>query len=122
MRGWLSPSERSGSDRTRWFKLDDATIARLQDLKLQRWKAPSKRSDGLYSLRGIAARLDVSVETVRYWVLQRWLEPSDRGGHGRPLWFKLDPATLSRLRSIKRKHARRFRLALGRAAVIAVCR
>jgi DNA invertase Pin-like site-specific DNA recombinase/DNA-binding transcriptional MerR regulator len=109
-RGWLSPVERGGQGGARWFKLDDPTIARLQDLKLGRWKAPPRRSDGLYSLRGVAARLGVSLEVVRYWVLQGWLKPSERGGgHGRPLWFKLDPATISCLGSIKRKHMRRGR-------------
>src|SRR5262249_6441007 len=78
-RGWLAPSERSGPGRARWFKLDEATIARLQDLKLKRWKAPPRRSDGLCSLRAVAERLDVSLETVRYWVIQGWLKPSDRG-------------------------------------------
>ncbi len=107
-RGWLVPSARSGPGPTAWFKLDDATIARLEDLNVKKkWVTPPQRSDGLYSLRAVAAQLDVSLETVRYWVARRWLKPSDRGGHGRPLWFKLDPATLSRLRIIKLKHTRK---------------
>ena len=68
---------------------------------------PPRRSDGLCSLRAVAERLNVSSETIRYWVIQSWLKPSDRGSHGRPLWFKLDRGTLSRLRSIKRKHTRK---------------
>jgi hypothetical protein len=63
---------------------------------------PDQRADGLYSKRGVAARLDVTEGTVDYWLRRGWLRPVGDGCRGRARWFRLDPATVSRLR----KHCR----------------
>jgi DNA invertase Pin-like site-specific DNA recombinase len=68
---------------------------------------PNRRADGLYSMRGVAARLDVTEGTVDYWLKQGWLRPIDGSGRGRACWFRLDPATVSRLRKHRRRPARR---------------
>jgi DNA invertase Pin-like site-specific DNA recombinase len=55
-----------------------------------------KRADGLLSLRGVAARLNVPERAVRYWLEARLLAPVE-GCRGRRFWFNLDPATMQRL-------------------------
>jgi hypothetical protein len=108
-RGWLVPTERGGSGGARWFKLDPATLARLQALKDRDHKAPHQRPDGLYSIRGVAAHLDISEHTVRYRIEQGWLTPDDRSGQGSPCWFELGPKTLARLQALKLKHTQKAR-------------
>jgi DNA invertase Pin-like site-specific DNA recombinase len=66
---------------------------------------PNRRPDGLYSMRGVAARLDVTEGTIDYWLRRGWLRPIDGSGRGQARWFRLDPATVSRLKA--RKHRRR---------------
>jgi DNA invertase Pin-like site-specific DNA recombinase len=61
-----------------------------------------RREDGLYSLRGVAARFDVPENTVRYWMKQGWLVGAEGGG-SRAWWFKLDRATVARLDEAKRR-------------------
>ena len=104
--GWLVPVERSGRGHARWCDLDAATIARLETIKVNKRKAPRQRTDGLYSVRGVAERLDVSVDTVRAWIAQGRLRPRRRSGRGHPSWFDLDPKTLARLQKLKLEHAR----------------
>lgn len=61
---------------------------------------PKRRADGSYSTHGVAARLRVSMSTVRCWLESGLLEKSEGGGGpGRPLWFKLDDAIIRRLKS-----------------------
>jgi DNA-binding transcriptional MerR regulator len=103
--GWLVPAERSGRANARWFELDPTTIARLETIKQNARKAPPQRADGLYSVRGIAERLGVSIDTVRAWIAHGRLKPRSRNGRGHPSWFKLDPKTLARLETLKLDHA-----------------
>jgi hypothetical protein len=71
-------------------KLDRAVLA-AQPIRRAR-----DRGDGLLSLRGVAARLNVSERAVRYWLEARLLAPVE-GCRGRRFWFNLDPATMRRL-------------------------
>lgn len=68
-----------------------------------RSRMPNRRSDGLYSKRGVAARLDVTEGVVDYWLRQGWLRPIGHSSRGRASWFRLDPATVSRLRTHPRR-------------------
>jgi hypothetical protein len=65
---------------------------------------PAQRSDGLYSIHGVAALLEVTESTVRYWIKKGWIKPADGGGLGCTSWFELDPATIARLQSVKLSH------------------
>ena len=67
---------------------------------------PERRTDGAYSLRGVARHLRVSEATVRYWLERGWLTSIDHGGHGHPRWFRLDPATLAHLKRVRAAHHR----------------
>jgi len=67
-------------------------------------RAPDRNEDGLYSIRGVAAELDVIPGAVYHWVLRGLLVPTVRGGPGRPHWFELDPATMERLQKAKRDY------------------
>jgi hypothetical protein len=66
---------------------------------------PERRADGLYSTRGVAAQLGVSVRSVRYWVQRRWLKNAEGGAH-LPLWFRLDQALIHKLEKLRDKHSR----------------
>jgi hypothetical protein len=67
-----------------------------------------RRADGLYSLRGVAERLEVAPGTARYWFRKGWLQLVEGGGTGHPLWFKLDRSTIERLKVARtRAKARR---------------
>lgn len=65
--------------------------------------APLRRHDGAYSTRGVAERLRVTQATVLYWVKQGWLS-SEGGGRGLPHWYRLDAATVARLRQVREAH------------------
>ncbi len=73
-----------------------------------RW--PTRRADGLISLRGVAQRYGVPRGTVRFWVAKGVLVPVEGGGHGRPLWFLLDANTERRLAAVS-KAVRRYQSA-----------
>src|SRR5262249_18450701 len=62
---------------------------------------PARRRDGLYSVHGVAARLKVTDHIVHYWIQKGWLKGIEGGGPGSAWWFKLDRATLRRLRAAK---------------------
>ena len=63
-------------------------------------RAPNRREDGLYSVQGVAALLDVSPSVVRSWLRRGLLHASDGGGGpGRPFWFQLDDEVLARLKA-----------------------
>jgi len=64
-------------------------------------RVPLRRADGLYSVRAVAARMDVPPSVVRYWARHGVLEPAERGSPGRPHWFVLDPATLDHLKEAR---------------------
>jgi MerR HTH family regulatory protein len=66
-------------------------------------RVPLRRADGMYSVRAVAARIDVPPSVVRYWARHGVLEPAERGGPGRPHWFVLDPATLDHLKEARTK-------------------
>jgi hypothetical protein len=71
-------------------------------------RAPDQRSDGLYSVMGVARRLGVTPGQVRNWVAKGHLKAADGGGGpGSPLWFKLDGESLKALT----ERARRARAA-----------
>lgn len=58
---------------------------------------PERRTDGLYSARGVAARFGVARRTVHGWVKNGRLAVAERGGPREPFWFDLDEATVERL-------------------------
>jgi DNA invertase Pin-like site-specific DNA recombinase len=58
---------------------------------------PEQRTDGLFSLRGVAVKLGVSVRAVRCWIEEGLLTPAE-GGRGRARWFVLDTPTVERLK------------------------
>lgn len=60
---------------------------------------PQRRSDGLYSIGGVAEYFGIAVGTARGWVERGLLVTSDGGGTGRAAWFNLDEATTTRLRA-----------------------
>jgi DNA invertase Pin-like site-specific DNA recombinase len=63
-------------------------------------RAPARNARGLWSVHAVAEAVGVTPGTVRLWVAQRVLEPVQRGGPGRPAWFRIDDATLERLRGV----------------------
>jgi len=77
-----------------------------------RWPAPMptskpqpyRRADGAYSTRGVARRLRVTPAAVGYWAKQGWLTAVERGGRGRPQWYRLDAATVAHLRRLRAEH------------------
>jgi DNA invertase Pin-like site-specific DNA recombinase len=75
--------------------------SRARSLQLRR---PDQRRDGLYSIHGVAAHLAVTETTVRHWIKQGWLRPTVGYRRGVASWFKLDAATVRRLRTIKATH------------------
>lgn len=64
-------------------------------------RLPERRTDGLYSVHGVAARLGVTEAVVHSWVEQGKLQGVEGGGHGHPWWFKLDRATLKKLKAAR---------------------
>jgi DNA invertase Pin-like site-specific DNA recombinase len=64
---------------------------------------PNQRADGLYSTHGIAAEFNVTPGVVQYWASKGLLPTVEKGGRGRPHWFKLDDATKERLEAAKTK-------------------
>jgi DNA invertase Pin-like site-specific DNA recombinase len=79
--------------------------------RARRRPCPLQRSDGLYSIRGVAARLGVTVATARSWVQRGRLRSRVGGGAGRARWFELDRGTVLRLRSaMTRGNGRKGRL------------
>jgi hypothetical protein len=64
---------------------------------------PNQRADGLYSTHGIAAELNVTPGVVQYWARKGLLPTVEKGGRGRPHWFRLDDATKKRLEAAKTK-------------------
>ncbi|HEU4408215.1 MAG TPA: recombinase family protein [Polyangiaceae bacterium] len=67
---------------------------------------PDRREDGAYSLRGLTKLLRVTEPTLRYWIKQGWLVGEERGGPGNAWWFRIDAATLVRLRRTRAAHLR----------------
>jgi hypothetical protein len=64
-------------------------------------RIPNRRADGLYSVRAVATRMDVPPGVVRYWARTGVLEPVVRGSPGCPHWFRLDAATIARLKKAR---------------------
>lgn len=69
-------------------------------------RRPDRRRDGLFSLRGVAVRLCVTENAVRYWVNRGWLPTTEGGSRGRPGWFRLDDVTVRRLEKCRDAHTR----------------
>lgn len=68
-------------------------------------RLPEQRSDGLWSVHGIARRFDVSRAIVGDWVHTGHLVPAEGGGKGHARWFCLDAPTVARLEAL-RAHGR----------------
>jgi DNA invertase Pin-like site-specific DNA recombinase len=64
---------------------------------------PHRRADGLYSLRGVADRFNVSEGIVRYWVEKSWLVGVKDGDRVGAWWFDLDLTTIERLEDVKKR-------------------
>lgn len=64
-------------------------------------RQPPRRSDGLYSVHGVAERFNVTEAVVYYWLERGWLKGVQGGGRGHPWWFKLDRTTVRRLNAAK---------------------
>jgi DNA invertase Pin-like site-specific DNA recombinase len=60
-------------------------------------RVPDRRSDGLYSVHGVAARLGVTECVVRYWVRTGRLKRVAAASRGRARWYDLSPGTIKRL-------------------------
>jgi len=82
------------------------SVARVRNRVLQIAAQPralaSRRADGLYSARGVAAFFGVPHTTVTYWIRTGLLEPVEGGGAlDRPAWFALplDETTIERVLS-----------------------
>lgn len=89
--------------RKRWSAYSVRVLRLRQGLRRPaRVRTEAQRSDGLLSLRGVAMRLGVSLRTVRHWVEQGLLVPTEQG-RGRPRWFTMDDATLRRLEPLVRR-------------------
>jgi DNA invertase Pin-like site-specific DNA recombinase len=65
---------------------------------------PERRQDGLYSIRGVAAKLGVAENAVRYWIRRGWLKVTEGGSRGRPCWFQLDDLLVRRLGKLRDEH------------------
>jgi hypothetical protein len=91
--------------RTQWSGRSVCVLRLRQGLRRPaRVRTPGQRDNGLLSVRGVAARLGVSIGAVRHWVEDGLLAPTE-GGRGRPLWFALDEATLRRLEGLAQRTA-----------------
>jgi DNA invertase Pin-like site-specific DNA recombinase len=66
---------------------------------------PLKRA-GLYSTEGVAKLLEMPIPRVWAWIRQGHLTPVE-GGPGRPLWFRLAPADVKRLRALRNERSAR---------------
>ena len=75
-------------------------VQRPLALRARRHPCPLRRPDGLYSIRGVAARLGVTVAAARSWAQRGQLCSRVGGGTGRARWFELDRGTLLRLRAV----------------------
>jgi DNA invertase Pin-like site-specific DNA recombinase len=76
-------------------------VRRPPGLRARRRPCAGRRADGLYSARGAAVRLGVTVTTVQRWVRKGRLSCREGGGAGRARWFDLDSATVRRLKALK---------------------
>jgi hypothetical protein len=64
-------------------------------------RKPDRRSDGLYSVHGVATRFGVTDHIVHYWVAKGWLKGTVDPGWGKALWFRLDRETVRHLNTVK---------------------
>lgn len=72
-----------------------------QPERLPYGRVPAQRSDGLYSTRGLAKELGVSIHVVQGWFQKGLLGEAEGGGKGRARWFRVDDATKAKLRRVK---------------------
>ena len=66
-------------------------------------RAPKRRSDGLYSVHGVAETLGVRPALVINWANTGLLPTADGGGTTRARWFRLDEAIIELLKVAKEK-------------------
>ena len=72
-----------------------------QPERLPYGRVPAQRSDGLYSTRGLAKELGVSIHVVQGWFQKGLLGEAEGGGKGRARWFRVDGATKAKLQRVK---------------------
>jgi hypothetical protein len=108
-RGLRTLQDRAWNWSSVYFTRASAAIKRTPAQRGRRRPSPLRRSDGLYSIRGVAAELGVSVAAVQSWVKRGRLRSCAGGGSGRAHWFELDQATVLRLKKTPEARARRPR-------------
>jgi DNA invertase Pin-like site-specific DNA recombinase len=74
---------------------------------------PTKRPDGLVSLRGVAERFEVSKRQVRSWRDSGLIHPAAGGGRGQPLWFDVNAEMVRVLEEESKKTRGRPRASAG---------
>ena len=97
-RGLRTLHDRAWTWSSVYFTRASVAIKRTPAQCGRRRPSPLRRSDGLYSIRGIAAELGVTVAAVQSWVNRGRLRSRVGGGAGRARWFELDQATVLRLK------------------------
>ncbi|PTL74904.1 recombinase family protein [Vitiosangium sp. GDMCC 1.1324] len=101
-RGLLSGVKRAWDKQAvRWVRRRYGIHRQPAGRRRGRPRQPERRADGLYSMHGVTALLDVTDTMVRSWVEKGWLRCVEGGGPGTPRWYKLDRSTLKRLRAAK---------------------
>jgi DNA invertase Pin-like site-specific DNA recombinase len=108
-RGLRTLHDRTWTWSSVYFTRTNATIKRTPAQRGRRHPSPLQRSDGLYSIRGVAAELGVTVAAVQSWVNRGRLRSRVGGGAGRARWFKLDQATVLRLKKTPKARTGRLR-------------
>lgn len=82
-----------------------ACVRHRLDLRRPRALPTERVGEGLYSTRGVAACLGVHPDTVQYWVDHGWLDPVERGGPGKPNWFRLDEKAIQRIEAGRQRRS-----------------
>jgi hypothetical protein len=70
---------------------------------------PLRRGDGLYSVRGLAAKYGLPVEAIYYLLRTGQLTAEARGGTGHPLWIRLTDNHKKLLQATVRRRQHRSR-------------
>lgn len=97
-RGLHTLQDRAWSWSSVYFTRTNTAIKRTPAQRGRRRPSPLRRSDGLYSIRGVAAELGVTVAAVQSWVKRGRLRSRVGGGSGCTHWFELDQASVLRLK------------------------
>lgn len=106
-RGLLAPEPDASTPRKLWFRLDEATVERIERegaAPIGRPNVLDRRADGCFSVQGLANLMGVTPSRVRNWMRSGLIEPADPTRRGVALWFRLDEATERRLRDLVARH------------------